>query len=172
MDGLDKRVIELPPTPTETFTVGVRLIAPPDDGQYESIWQVQDGDGNPLSDELSVSIAVRTPPTSTPNYPPPELLGIDIVGCNVTFKWTWPWALADDEWFAVRVGRVGIEPPLSKAWTKENTYIYPLKDGGEYSWMIVVCKGEPAEGHCEELSTSNQESFSFGGCSQPPPPPP
>jgi hypothetical protein len=163
MDGSDERLIEPPLTSTTTFTVSVSLVAPESNGGYEGIWQVQDGNGNPISDELNVSVVVYRPTPTPPPYPSPELAGIDVIKCSVTFKWTWPRTLAEDEWFAVRVGR-GSEPPHSVVWTKEYAFTHTLDAGGEYSWMIVICKGDPAQGDCEKLTASEPEFFSFPGC--------
>jgi outer membrane protein assembly factor BamD (BamD/ComL family) len=168
----DEQTVEPPLTSTETFTVSVSLQAPAADGEYTGVWQVQDADGITLSEVLEASVVVYTPPTPTPPYPAPELTGIDIINCNVTFKWTWPRTLAEDEWFALRVGKVESGPPHSVTWTKDNPFTRPLGDGGDYSWMIVVCRGDPEQGNCEKLAASEQEFFSFGGCSKPPPVPP
>jgi hypothetical protein len=174
MGGPDEQQIEPPLTSTETFTVSVSLEAPASDDEYKGVWQIQNADGITLSEVLEASVVVYTPPIPTLPYPLPELAGIDIIRCNVTFKWTWPRTLADDEWFAVRVGRVGSGPPHSVAWTKDIAFTYPLGDGGNYSWMIVVCRGDPEKGDCEELAASEQQTFWFGGgrCEAPPPPPP
>jgi len=164
MGGPNEQLIEPPLTSTETFTVSVPLTAPVSDGKYKGIWQVQDADGKLISEEFGVSIDVYTPPPTPIPYPPPEPIWIEsIISCNATFKWNWSGTLAEDEWFAVRVGNEG-ELLHSVAWTKETTYIHTLDDGGEYSWMIVVCRGSPSEGCLEELAVSGQEFFDFGGC--------
>lgn len=172
MGGPDEQAIEPPLTSTETFTVTIPLVAPASDGEYKGVWQVQDADGITLSEVLEASVVVYTPPIPTLPYPLPELAGIDISRCNVTFKWTWPRTLAEDEWFAVRVGMVGIEPPHSVVWTKEYAFTHTLDSRGEYSWMIVVCRGDPAKGDCDELAASGQETFWFGGCGGKPKPKP
>jgi serine/threonine protein kinase len=129
----------------------------------------------PTPTPTSTATSTSTPPptetpTATfipppPTYPPPALEGMDIIACNVTFKWSWSRTLADDEWFAVRVG-IGI--PHSVVWVKEYSYTYSLgSDEGEYSWEIAICRGDPANGHCrgdELLVVSERGFFSFGGC--------
>jgi hypothetical protein len=163
MGGPDQQEIGSLPAPGEIVTVAVSLVAPASDGTHEGIWQVQDGGGNPISDELNVSVVVYRPiPTPIP-YPSPQLAGIDVIKCSVTFRWTWSRTLADDEWFALRVG-AGTEPPHSVVWTKEYAFTHTLDAGGGYSWMIVVCRGDPEKGNCEELAASEQQPFSFGGC--------
>jgi len=172
MSGPDEQPVEPLLVSSETFTVSLSLIAPASDGEYEGIWQVQDAEGNPLSDGLTVRVAVFQPPPPTPSYPPPELMGLDVMGCNVTFKWDWPRSLAENDWFAVRAGRAGSGPPHSVAWTKDRTFILRLDEGGDYNWEIAICRGDPAQAVCEQMAVSEQEVFSFGGCSTRPPPPP
>ena len=70
----------------------------------------------------------------------------------------------EDEWFAVRVWREGIDAPNSVAWTKEQEYMLPLREAGEYTWQIVICRGDPATAICEQLALSETESFAFAGC--------
>jgi len=74
--------------------------------------------------------------------------------------------LAKDEWFAVRAGKLEGEPVHSVAWTKEHTYVYDMSDASEYIWEIVVCRGDPADAYCEQMTVSEQGTFSFQGCSQ------
>jgi tetratricopeptide (TPR) repeat protein/tRNA A-37 threonylcarbamoyl transferase component Bud32 len=113
------------------------------------------------------------PATPIPRtYPSPELQGLDIMGCNVTFKWDWPGTLAEDEWFAVRAWREGIDPHDSVAWVKERRYTHVLSNEGEYSWEIAICRGDPGTHICEKLAVSGRESFVFLGCGGGPPPPP
>lgn len=159
---------------TGTVTVSVPLVAPASDGEHEGVWQVQDADGLPVSQELPAVVVVSRPPTSTPAHPPPEPIGIDIMGCNVTFKWNWPGTLAADEYFAVRTG-IGA-PGHSRVWTKDSPYTLSLKDAGNYVWQIAICRGDPAQHHCEQLAASDGGSFWFQGCDGngdgPTPPPP
>jgi hypothetical protein len=152
MSGPAEQEIDEPLDLTGTITVSVSLVAPTLAGDYEGIWQIQDRDGNPASETFSVSIYVLPPPP-TP-YPSPLLEGIDIIDCNVTFKWSWSSDLAEDEYFALRVWKVGSEDHKSNTWTKEKTHIYPLCDAGDYSWEIAICRGDPETQICEELATS------------------
>jgi tetratricopeptide (TPR) repeat protein len=112
-------------------------------------------------------------PTRSPVPPsPPELADVSILACNVTFKWNWSGTLAENEWFAVRVGRVGVDlGPIVRTWTKLSMYEYSLSDVGEYSeysWEIAICRGVPEVGVCEQLVVSRRGEFSFGGCFVPP----
>jgi len=109
------------------------------------------------------------PRASPPLYAPPELQGLDIMGCNVTFKWAWPGTLAEDEWFDVRVG---VETLRGVVWVKEHQYTFVLSNPGEYSWEIAICRGDPGSHVCEQLAISGRESFVFLGCGGGPPPPP
>jgi len=142
----------------------------------------------PTSTPTSIPMPTKTPippvtRTPAPTYtskprpiscPPPELLGIDIIACNVTFKWSWPGPLPANEWFAVRTG---IGEPHSVTWVKEPPYTYTLSDGGQYAWEIAICRGRPEDAHCSsldgtELVASEREFFQFGGCATKPPPKP
>ncbi len=132
----------------------------------------------PIPTPTPTSIRVtptRTPMPPLPTYASPVLEPVSIIGCNVTFKWSWSdRTLASDEWFAVRVG---IGEPHSVAWVKEQTYIYSLQQQctqpGDYSWEIAICRGDPNnDGHCNqvdgtELAVSGRGSFGFGGCACP-----
>jgi len=105
----------------------------------------------------------KTPMPTTPVYPPPVLGWGGIIGCNVTFRWEWPRTLAEDEWFAVRVGKVPDEPH-SRVWVKEREYIYSLCDGeGDYAWEVAICRGDPAASVCQQLAVSERGIFWFGG---------
>jgi hypothetical protein len=161
MSGREEQLNEPPLTSTETFTVSVDLVAPASDGEYEGTWQVQDAEGNPISEPLPVSVIVYKPPPPPPSYPPPELVEASILQCNVTFRWAWPRELAEDEWFAVRVG---VGEPHSVAWVKEREYTYTLTEPGEYVWEVKVCRGDPATHVCEELVVSERKTFQFKGC--------
>ncbi len=101
---------------------------------------------------------------------PPELTGLDIMGCNVTFKWAWSRELAEDEYFALNAG-IGT-PGYSRVWTKETQYTLVLTEVGEYVWGVDICRGDPGTHVCEQLAVSEWGVFSFGGCSAPPPLPP
>ncbi len=114
----------------------------------------------------------------TPTYPPPPvLLGIDLIGCNVTFKWGWSGTLAEDEYFGVRVG---IGTPESVTWKKqadvavgdhyEYTYSLPGCDAGDYFWQIVIYRGEPGESSNNRvLVYSEQGDFQYKGPVETPP---
>jgi tetratricopeptide (TPR) repeat protein len=93
---------------------------------------------------------------------PPVLAIADVIGCDVTFRWSWAGTLADDEWFAVRVGT---DEPRSVEWVKGREYTYSLSDPGEYSWDVAIYRGDPAEGNIlDVLSVSERGDFLFDGC--------
>jgi len=162
---------------TITATIPVTLAA----GQYPVILQDPTGQ-NILSSSSLVSFTVKMPlptpgVTRTPrtSYPPVELLGIDIIGCNVTLKWNWPRTLAVDEWFDVRIGLLPDEPH-SVTWTKDQRYIFSLTETGEYVWEVATCRGDPGASHCSpldgsEMVISERQVFQFGGCLKPKPTP-
>jgi hypothetical protein len=135
---------------------------------------VQDSIGRGIT---SVSFMVHEPPTPTPRvlpiptrlpYPPPVLGWGGIIGCNVTFRWQWSGTLAENEWFAVRVGKIP-DIPHTQTWTKDREYIYSLRtlggESGDYDWEIAICLGDPTSAICEQLAVSERGVFSFGGCS-------
>ena len=104
----------------------------------------------------------KTPTPMTSVYPPPVLGWGGIIGCNVTFRWEWPRTLAEDEWFAVRVGKVP-DVPHSQVWVKERQFIYTLSDAGDYVWEVAVCRGDPATAVCQQLAVSARKNFSYRG---------
>jgi len=98
-------------------------------------------------------------PSPTPYYARPVLEGVDIIGWNANLKWSWSGALAEDEWFEVRVGT---EIPHRVDSIRECEYTYLLVRAGDYCWEIAICRGDLGEGHCsEELSVSERGVFSF-----------
>jgi len=133
-------------------------------GEYEVIVHDWRGKGAPSD----VFFKVKQDVTPTPYYPPPQLMGIDVMGraCIVVFKWSWPGVLAEDEWFAIRVGKVP-DIPHSQNWTKDCQYSFSMYtlDGekGEYDWEVALCRGEPSEARCQHLSVSKREFFSLPG---------
>jgi len=100
-------------------------------------------------------------------YPAPELIGTDIIGCNVVFRWDWSRELAEDEYFEVRVG-IGT-PERSAAWVKEPRYELTLVEAGKYVGEVAICRGNPRTRQCEQLAVSEWHAFSFGGCPTPVP---
>jgi len=121
-------------------------------------------------------LTVEEPSKSTPTpatrwYAPPKITGISIIERSVTFRWDWSGELAEDEWFAVRVGKLP-DIPYSQYWGKEREYVYSLctlgGDPGDYVWEVAICRGSPEAHHCSsrdgsELAVSERGVFSFGG---------
>jgi hypothetical protein len=161
MGGPGEQAIEPLPAPGEMLTVSVFFVAPASHGIYEGTWQIQDAEGNPISEPLPVSVIVYEPPPPPPSYPPPELVEASILQCNVTFRWTWPKELAEDEWFALRVG---VGEPHSVVWLKEHQFTYTIPREGEYVWEVDICRGDPDTHVCEQLAVSERNSFEFKGC--------
>ena len=139
---------------------------------------VQDSNGKGISsasftvEELLTETPIRPSITPTPRpypppaYAPPVLEWGGIIGCNVTFRWQWSGTLAENEWFAVRVGKA-TDVPHSQYWGKGYEYTYSLSDAGSYVWEIAICRGDPATAVCSQLAVSERHVFSFGGCSRP-----
>jgi serine/threonine protein kinase len=173
MGGQEHTIDELPAF-TEMVTVSVPLVAPERVDNYEGEWQIQDIDGNPISEEFYVSIrVVSTGGTgdAIETYSKPQLGEVGIICHNVTFRWSWDGNLAADEWFAVRVG---LDVPHSVNWVKEYEYEYSLvtTPQGWYHWEIAICQGDPEHGHCArvdgtELAVSERGTF-YNPCVPPP----
>ena len=162
MGGPDEKEIEDLPAFRETVPVSVSLIAPMFEDDYESIWQIQDGEGNRIGETFSVSVRVVAPtpvPIPTPFYLQPSGLAAAPIGCSVTFRWSWTGDLDEDMWFAVRLGR---DQTRSVGWTKETEYEYSFQEGdeGNYNWEIAICRGVPQTGLCVQLIVSEQQIFS------------
>ncbi len=116
--------------------------------------------GSPTVEPAAASpVPTRRPsPTATPTpgiiYPAPVLLepddGAYIRQSNVSslhpLRWEWAGTLKEDEWFDIRVWKVGT-PHYGIAWTKEKEYFYDscLQVGGNYNWSIAVIRGEAGE---------------------------
>jgi hypothetical protein len=162
MGGPGEQRIDLSPSATGAVTVSVHLVAPAFDGEYESIWQIRDAQGNLISEELHATVVVSRPPTPLPSYPKPVLTGLDIFGCSVTFHWIWSGWLAEDTYFAVRAG-IGA-PGYAKSWTKDTQLSWEFTEPGNYVWEVAICRGTPGGGICEQLAVSEQDSYYFGGC--------
>jgi tetratricopeptide (TPR) repeat protein len=94
-------------------------------------------------------------------YDTPRLSAVEITECNITFQWNWSGELAEDEWFSLRVGA---KAPTSIVWTRETQHTISLREAGDYVWQVAVCRGDPAQGDCEELAASEISVFSFRGC--------
>ena len=137
-------------------------------GKYPVVAQDFRGEGD---SSAFFTVKGPPPPTVTPtlpscHYPPPTLTGNGIVERNVTFRWDWSGVLAEDEWFAVRVGYLP-DIPHSQYWAKEREYTYALctlgGEPGDYIWEVAICRGEPTRAVCNLCAVSERQVFSFGG---------
>jgi len=74
----------------------------------------------------------------------PELLypleGGKVRDFSLTLRWAWAGALAEDEYFDVRLWRVGTER-RGIAWTKNREYTQRYLQEGGYLWTVVVIRG-------------------------------
>jgi hypothetical protein len=135
-------------------------------GEYSVI--VADQRGRAASTAfLTVKESPSTPTPAMPWYAPPILKGISIIERNITFRWGWSGVLAENEWFAVRVGKLP-DSPHSQYWGKQREYTYSLctlgGEPGDYIWEVAVCRGDPSQGGCSnQLAVSERGVFSFGG---------
>ena len=169
----------LSPTATGTFTPTMRPIATPSPTysptpiftptRLPPTAMRPTATPSPTYSPTPIFTPTRLPPTATPRpYPPPVLTENGIIHCNVTFRWEWSGVLAEDEWFAIRVGYLP-DIPHSQYWGKEREYTYSLctlgGEPGHYVWEVAVCRGDPSQGMCySQLAVSERSVFSFGGC--------
>ena len=83
-------------------------------------------------------------PTTPQQYAMPELLypleGGKVRDFSLTLRWAWAGALAEDEYFDVRLWRVGTER-RGIAWTKNREYTQRYLQEGGYLWTVVVIRG-------------------------------
>lgn len=133
--------------------------------------------------EQSSTVAPATPvtpkssprPTATPtpsltpsasSYAIPELLspreGEDVRADGVTLKWSWIGSLAEDEYFDVRLWRIGTDAK-GIAWTKEPEYIARHLETGWYSWAVAVVRGHDGMIERELCQESPAMSFYYVG---------
>jgi len=112
-----------------------------------------------LTPTLTQTPRVATNTSVAPSYPPPELIEASVFGGSVTFRWAWSGTLAEDEWFAVRLGKAG-EEPHSVVWVKEREYTGSISEAGDYVWRVAICQGDPSDMDCRVLlAISGQQQF-------------
>jgi len=91
-------------------------------------------------------------------YPAPVLLSPanGAQGAALLLQWSWPGALAVDEWYSVWVWR-GDESPRSLAWTKEpQMEVGAGLAPGTYGWQVVVVQGVMQGQHQRDLSAPSE----------------
>lgn len=105
---------------------------------------------------------LATPTPATPDYPIPRLLNPKrdeyLHGPSLTFRWVWEGELAEDEYFDVRVWRVGA-PKQGIAWTKALEYVERSPRYGWNSWTVCVIRGK--DGVIEEELSDEPEAVNF-----------
>ncbi|HPL30750.1 MAG TPA: hypothetical protein PLG21_22115, partial [Anaerolineae bacterium] len=89
------------------------------------------------------------PASATPRwFPAPTLDSPGQGECtgSIEFTWTWPYALADDEYFDLQVYRIGTQPE-GIAWCKERRYRTTglLLGEGQYYWRVQVIRGQAGQ---------------------------
>lgn len=77
---------------------------------------------------------------------------------ELALTWDWEGELADEEYFDVRLWRLGT-PERSIAWAKEKQYIERLPGEGWHSWTVVVIRGR--NGVIEEERSPRPAEVSF-----------
>lgn len=110
---------------------------------------------SPSAQHTAVPATLRPSPrpTTTPtpstipsveNYAIPELLspqeGEDVRADGAALRWSWLGSLAQDEYFDVRLWRIGTDAK-GIAWTKEPEYVARHLDPGWYFWTVAVVRG-------------------------------
>ena len=96
----------------------------------------------------------------------------------VTFRWRWDRVLQADEYFDLRVWRLGT-PHYGIAWTREPFYVYTMLEPGNYDWSVAVIRatgdvnpdGSKAWEPVSEESETWSFSYAMGGPSRPGPTP-
>jgi tRNA A-37 threonylcarbamoyl transferase component Bud32 len=75
VSGEELEIVEEPEIdpiePDESIEVGITLRAPTTYSAYSSVWQMEDGDGNPIGEELEITCRVGPTPTPVPVEPSP-----------------------------------------------------------------------------------------------------
>ena len=141
--------------PTPTPTSGPLII--PTDGPFPRPTRTP-------SPVVRVAARPTSAPTATPRwFPPPELVspeqGAALTGA-IEFRWSWDYALAEDEYFDLQVWRVGTEP-AGIAWCKEPYYraavLFP--GPGDYWWRVQVIRG--ADGQVQGTVSDPSQEWGF-----------
>ncbi len=92
--------------------------------------------------------ATATPEPEADLYPAPRLISPyenqGVRDSTITMRWTWSGVLAEDEYFDVRLWRVGTRKQ-GIAWTKRRDYIERHPSTGWYFWTVVVVRGQDGE---------------------------
>lgn len=137
-------------TPMPTPTIGVTLRA-------EHAPSLAGHSAAPLEQSQPGKVPTRTPrpkpvlvpsltpsPTAGQEYAVPELRyplkGEKVRDSVLTLKWVWAGALAEDEYFDVRLWQEGT-PKRGIAWTKDRQYKQRCPGPGGYYWTVVVIRG-------------------------------
>ena len=103
-----------------------------------------------------------TPTASPTPYAPPEPLSPgpreNVHNRELLLSWDWEGALRGDEYFDVRLWRLGT-PKHSIAWTQERHYTERNPESGWYSWTVVVIRGK--DGVVDQDLTDEPEPVEF-----------
>ncbi len=167
--GDEPEIIEIPKikplAPEESVEIEIALRAPTIFASYNSVWQLQDGEGNIIGKELEIAYRVGSTPTpratSTPLPTPTSEFTIGPLGFsvptvvewdkNVEGQW-WGWAVFDvwggdgnyryylngvREDLEIFEPRIRIEAQKCKPWGP-NTIIIISGDGQETRWEGVI----------------------------------
>jgi len=115
--------------------------------------------------------AQSSDPTNTPpqadqearEFPPIELIepanDSIIRGRDLTLRWKWKGELAQDEFFDVRLWKIGTDPK-GIAWTKNTQYTERvLTESGWHEWTVIVVQG--VDGVVVEELTTNRPVNAF-----------
>ncbi len=92
----------------------------------------------PIVSQPPIAVAQGVIPA---NYSPPN--GVDMAGGGI-LRWAFAGALAEDEWFDIKIKPLGSEDSVFVDWTKEKEYaLFPWSgwQPGLYTWQIGIVKG-------------------------------
>ena len=104
VSGSELEIIEEPEikplSPGETAEIEMTLRAPPNYGDCNSTWQLQDSEGNPIGEELEITCHVGPTPTPTAT-PTPEFTPTPMVPLHFSVPVIVDWDnIPDDRWWA------------------------------------------------------------------------
>ena len=142
----------LPPSPATTAerVEGTRPAAAQSDPRTPGVTRELDAGSAPTS-----TLAPAT-------WIAPELLGPtedeSVHGRELLMSWTWDGVLGEDEYFDVRLWRLGA-PPAGIAWTKDPEYVERVVRTGWHSWTVAVIRGK--DGVIEEELVKAPEAVNF-----------
>jgi hypothetical protein len=119
--------------------------------------------------------STATPEPEAELYPAPRLLSPyenqGVRDATITMRWSWAGTLAEDEYFDVRLWRVGTSKQ-GIAWTKRRDYVERHPSTGWYFWTVAVVRGQDGEIVAELSAEPEPVGFRWASTSDEGPGPP